>query len=197
MTCVYALSVAPCCSSQPGKLGSSLFGSWITKELRCLEEAGQLIGADSRRGEGLCAKDSQLRHAPVQWGESSRELEKIEDVRFNLSCRPLSSATYPMSLAFSRHTQVDLAHSCLLGVWLGLVAFSQAVSLPRKSLPLKTQSEWSPPTGSFPRPVVTGLGGGLASGWGARERAPCTVLEGMTMGCWLLLPFERISAIHF
>lgn len=182
MTCVYALSVAPCCSSQPGKLGSSLFGSWITKELRCLEEAGQLIGADSRRGEGLCAKDSQLRHAPVQWGESSRELEKIEDVRFNLSCRPLSSATYPMSLAFSRHTQVDLAHSCLLGVWLGLVAFS---------------SEWSPPTGSFPRPVVTGLGGGLASGWGARERAPCTVLEGMTMGCWLLLPFERISAIHF
>ena len=43
-----------------------------------------MIRADRQKGEGLCAKDSQLRHAPVQWGESSRELEKIEDVRFNL-----------------------------------------------------------------------------------------------------------------
>ena len=66
MMCVYALSVAPCRSSQPGKLGSSLFGSWITKELRCLEEAGWLIEADGGRGEGLCEKDSHLKRARVQ-----------------------------------------------------------------------------------------------------------------------------------
>ena len=146
MMCVYALFVAPSCSSQPGKLGSSLFGSWITKELRCLEEAGWLTGEDGGRGEGLREKDSQLKRARVQRGESSRELEKTEDVRFNLSCHPLSSVRYPMSPAFSHHTQVDLAHSHLLGLWLGLVAFSHAVSLPKKPLPLKTQSEWSPPT---------------------------------------------------
>lgn len=87
---------------------------------------------------------------------------------------PLFSVTHLVSPAFSRHTRVDLAHSCLLGAWFGLVAFSQAVSMPRMSLPLKTQSEWPPPTGSFPRPMVTVLGGGLASGWGAREGAPHT-----------------------
>ena len=45
--------------------------------------------------------------------------------------------------------------------------------------------------------MVTGLGGGLASGWEAREGAPHTVLEGVAAGCWLLLPFESISAIQF
>ena len=98
MMCVYALSVAPCCSPQPGKLGSSLLGSWVTEELTCLEEAGWLTGADGGRGEGLCETDARLTRLVCR-GRELRGTGKGAGLAFQPQL-PLFSVTYLMSRRF-------------------------------------------------------------------------------------------------
>lgn len=138
MMCVYALFVAPCCSSQPGKLGSSLFGSWITKKLRCLEEAGWLTRARRWERRGLCEKDSQLKTCSCAARRELQGAEKIEDVRFNLSSSSPPSIHAPCPLPFPPHqsgpSSLSPAQKKKRALDTGLVAFHKLFPYYPKSL---------------------------------------------------------------